>query len=110
MQIYQGLRASGLIEASDEDLRALMVNTWVLAMSWPGLTHGLNPAAAENETLDRALLRQGIYQIVCLEAPYLRGEALDHLDAMKAEFRVGDTTVNLLFTASGPHIGESSNG
>ncbi|AFT68329.1 Transcriptional regulator, TetR family protein [Alloalcanivorax dieselolei B5] len=110
LQIYQGLRASGLIEASDEDLRALMVNTWVLAMSWPGLTHGLNPAAAENETLDRALLRQGIYQIVCLEAPYLRGEALNHLDAMKAEFRVGDTTVNLLFTASDPHVGEVSNG
>ena len=52
------------------------------------------------EALDRTLLRQGIYQIICLEAPYLRGEALDHLDAMKQEFRTGDTTMDLLFAAA----------
>ncbi|HCO64806.1 MAG TPA: TetR family transcriptional regulator, partial [Alcanivorax sp.] len=89
-----------LIEASDEELRGLLVNTWVLAASWPGFTHGLNPDATGDEALDRTLLRQGIYQIICLEAPYLRGEALDHLDAMKQEFRTGDTTMDLLFAAA----------
>ena len=98
--IYRSLRDSGLIEASDEELRGLLVNTWVLAASWPGFTHGLNPDATGDEALDRTLLRQGIYQIICLEAPYLRGEALDHLDAMKQEFRTGDTTMDLLFAAS----------
>ena len=98
--IYRGLRDSGLIEASDEELRGLLVNTWVLAASWPGFTHGLNPDATGDEALDRTLLRQGIYQIICLEAPYLRGEALDHLDAMKQEFRTGDTTMDLLFAAA----------
>lgn len=97
--IYRSLRDSGLIEASDEELRGLLVNTWVLAASWPGFTHGLNPDASGDEALDRTLLRQGIYQIICLEAPYLRGEALDHLDAMKQEFRTGDTTMDLLFAA-----------
>ncbi|MBL4714395.1 MAG: TetR/AcrR family transcriptional regulator [Alcanivorax sp.] len=98
--IYRSLRDSGLIEASDEELRGLLVNTWVLAASWPGFTHGLNPDATGDEALDRTLLRQGIYQIICLEAPYLRGEALDHLDAMKQEFRTGDTTMDLLFAAA----------
>jgi AcrR family transcriptional regulator len=98
--IYRSLRDRGLIEASDEELRGLLVNTWVLAASWPGFTHGLNPDATGDEALDRTLLRQGIYQIICLEAPYLRGEALDHLDAMKQEFRTGDTTMDLLFAAS----------
>jgi AcrR family transcriptional regulator len=98
--IYRSLRDSGLIEASDEELRGLLVNTWVLAASWPGFTHGLNPDATGDEALDRTLLRQGIYQIICLEAPYLRGEALDHLDAMKQEFRTGETTMDLLFAAA----------
>ena len=31
---------------------------------------------------------------------HLRGEALDHLDAMKQEFRTGDTTMDLLFAAA----------
>ena len=100
LEIYRRLRDSGLIEASDEELRGLLVNTWVLAASWPGFTHGLNPDATGDEALDRTLLRQGIYQIICLEAPYLRGEALDHLDAMKQEFRTGDTTMDLLFAAA----------
>ncbi|MBL7251141.1 TetR/AcrR family transcriptional regulator [Alloalcanivorax sp. C16-2] len=99
--IYQRLRDSGLIEASDEELRALLVNTWVLAASWPGFTHGLNPEISGDETLDRGLLRQGIYQIICLEAPYLRGEALDHLDAMKREYRLDETALDRLFGAVG---------
>lgn len=98
--IYRSLRDSGLIEASDEELRGLLINTWVLAASWPGFTYGLNPNVSDDEVLDRRLLRQGVYQIICLEAPYLRGEALDHLDAMKEEFGTGDTTMGLLFEAS----------
>lgn len=99
LAIYRGLRTSGLIQASDEELRGLLINTWLLATAWPGFTHGLNPEAAVDEALDRNLLRQGIYQIICLEAPYLRGEALDHLDAMKREYRASAATVDLLFTA-----------
>lgn len=97
LDIYRGLRDSGLIEADDEALRGLLINTWLLATAWPGFTHGLNPDAAGDEHLDRELLRQGVYQIICLEAPYLRGEALDHLDAMKREFRASDATTDLLF-------------
>lgn len=100
--VYQGLRASGLIEASDEELRALLVNTWLLATAWPGFTHGLNPEAASDEALDRDLLRQGVYQLICLEAPYLRGEALDHLAAMKQEYQARSTTQELLFASLDP--------
>lgn len=101
LAIYHGLRSSGLIEASDEELRGLLINTWVLITAWPGFTHGLNPQAAEDETLDRALLRQGVYQVICLEAPYLRGEARQHLVAMKREYSAGTTTRDLLFAAPG---------
>lgn len=97
MAIYRQLQSSGLIEASDGDMRALLVNTWVLAASWTGFVHSLLPAEIRDETLNRTLLRQGIYQIICLEAPYLRGEALTHLETMKQRYG-GDSTLNLLFT------------
>jgi hypothetical protein len=38
--------------------------------------------------LSQSLLRRGIYQIICLEAPYLQGEALEkRLPALIEEYR-----------------------
>ena len=96
LRVYEGLRAAGLVELSDEQLRALLVNTWVLAASWAGFVHSLVPQQRRDEELDRTLLRQGIYQMVCLEAPYLRGEAREHLADMKARYSAGDTLDLLL--------------
>lgn len=98
--VYEGMRRAALIDASDETLRALLVNTWVLAASWASFVHSLVSPARRNEALDRTLLRQGIYQIICLEAPYLRGEAQDHLAEMKARYsEQGTDTMALLFGA-----------
>ena len=96
LRVYEGLRGAGLVELSDEQLRALLVNTWVLAASWAGFVHSLVPQQRRDEELDRTLLRQGIYQMVCLEAPYLRGEAREHLADMKARYSAGDTLDLLL--------------
>lgn len=98
LQVYRGLRHAGLLEATDEELESLLVNTWVLIASWTGFVHALVPGERLDEELDRTLLRQGIYQIICLEAPYLRGEALEHLDTMKDAYRQGShSTLELLF-------------
>ena len=100
LTVYEGLRAAGMVEASDETLRALLVNTWVLAASWASFVHSLVPPDRQSAALDKTLLSQGIYQIICLEAPYLRGEAAAHLDDMKARYRVGNgDTLDLLFTS-----------
>lgn len=102
LAVYEGLRNAGLLDASDEALQALLVNTWVIAFSWTGFVHGLVPPERQSEELDRTLLRQGIYQIVCLEAPYLRGAAEDHLAEIKARYSQG-ATLALLFAASDQH-------
>lgn len=106
LKVYEGLRRSGLIAASDEEMQVLLVNTWVLAASWAGFVHGLIAPERHNEELDRTLLRQGIYQIVCLEAPYLRGEALAHLDVMKARYGSG-STLALLFAGQAVLVAEA---
>ncbi len=102
MEVYRGLQRSGLIEATEEEIRALLVNTWVLAASWTGFVHSLLPAGERQAALDRELLEQGIYQLICLEAPYLRGEALEHLEEMKRRYRKAPDTLTLLFSRSCP--------
>ncbi|MDX1802585.1 MAG: TetR/AcrR family transcriptional regulator [Alcanivorax sp.] len=94
--IYRELRASGILEMDDEQLSGLMVNTWVLVSSWAGMVHGLYPQAGEDEALDEKLIRQGMYQLICLEEPFLRGEAREHLAEMQARYRMGDSLALLL--------------
>lgn len=94
--IYGELRSSGILALDDEQLQGLMVNTWVLMSSWAALVHGLRPDAAADEALDESLMRHGIYQIICLEEPFLRGETREHLEEMKARYRAADTTSALL--------------
>jgi AcrR family transcriptional regulator len=100
MAVYRGLLRAGLIEATEEQMRALLINTWVLAASWTGFVHTLLPVQARSEALDRSLLRQGVYQIICLEEPYLRNEALAHLAEFKARYAQGGDTLALLLSAS----------
>jgi len=94
--IYGELRSSGILDLDDEQLQGLMVNTWVLMSSWASLVHGLRPDAAADEALDESLMRHGIYQIICLEEPFLRGETREHLEEMKARYRAADDTSTLL--------------
>lgn len=84
-RIYQRLAESGLIEARPDEVTALIVNIWVIITNWIPflLTSGMfGPAHAISH--DHA--KRGIYQVLLLEAPYLRGEALEKLPEMKARY------------------------
>lgn len=83
--LYRRQIESGLLEASDEAISALVVNIWILATSWGNFlaTTGFFGFA---EPLTEDMMRQGIYQVICLEAPYLRGEAREGLEALKARY------------------------
>lgn len=105
LNVYQGLRSSGLIAASDEDLQALMVNTWVIVASWAMFVQSMVPNDHRDLDRDRKLLQQGIYQVVCLEAPYLRGEALEHLDSIKARYGSAASAMEMLAGPTGARRG-----
>lgn len=83
--IYQLLIESGLIEATEDEIGALLVNIWIVATSWVNF---LSTTGFFNfsEPMTQDMLRQGIYQVICLEAPYLRGEALAGLADLKARY------------------------
>jgi hypothetical protein len=84
-RIYQRLAESGLVEAAAEDIEALIVNIWVVTSSWISFLH-TSGLFGDSGIISRDLLRRGIYQIVLLEAPYLRGEARDKLPELKQRY------------------------
>jgi AcrR family transcriptional regulator len=84
-RIYQRLTESGLIEARADEVTALILNIWIIVTSWIPflLTSGM---FGQEAAINRDLVKRGIYQILLLEAPYLRGEALEKLPEMKARY------------------------
>ncbi len=67
--IYMALRSAGILDANDEELKALALNTWILVTSWFGFMHTNLLISGHEES--RELLNAGIYQIFALERPYL---------------------------------------
>lgn len=84
--VYEALRGAGLVEATDAELEALAVNAWVLITAWPGALQATLLEGESSQVVVRARMRQGIYQLMCLEAPYLRGESQRELSKAQAEY------------------------
>ena len=80
--LCQGLVASGAMEASPEEIRALGRNVIVVATYW------LNFQSIRRHRDDVSAddLGEGAYQVMSLVAPYLKGGARAHLDALSARY------------------------
>ncbi len=85
--IYDRMIEAGLFAATPEQLDALILNLWVLATSWTVFLNTTATLTGDDSLLDERLLRHGIYQFVCLEEPYVRGDAAVHLAEIKARYR-----------------------
>ena len=69
-RIFQGLAAAGILQASEEDIAGLALNTWIVVTSWFSFLR-CNLLADEAEAISPELLQGGIYQVFALERPYL---------------------------------------
>lgn len=79
-KIYFGLRDVGVIVASDEDIRALALNTWIIVTSWFGFLH--TNLLDDEQKESRELLNAGIHQIFSLERPYLTEEYIEPVEKL----------------------------
>ena len=84
-QLYRLEIASGLVEASEEEISALVINIWIIATNWVNFLGSTGLFDYEGPLTEHEL-RQGLYQVICLEAPYLRGAAREGLAALKARY------------------------
>lgn len=84
--IYQKLNEAGLVEATAEEVDGMILNIWVLTSSWISFLHTSGLFGEVGREVSPALLKRGVYQMILLEAPYLRGEAREKLPELKAAF------------------------
>jgi AcrR family transcriptional regulator len=80
--LCDSLVGAGAMKASPEEIHALGRNVIVVATYW------LNFQSIRRRRDDVSAddLGEGAYQVLSLVAPYLRGEARDHLDALGARY------------------------
>ncbi len=69
------MRQQGLIEASDSELDALIINIWVITTSWAPFLHSTALFGDLDTDLSQEMIQRGIHQVMYLLKPYLRGEA-----------------------------------
>ena len=92
-ELYRQQISAGMIEANDDDIDTLAITIWITATNWLNFLHttGLFSPRAEGaattaNTITEAMLRRGLLHVICVEAPYLRGEAKAGLAALKARY------------------------
>ncbi|MCH8497952.1 MAG: TetR/AcrR family transcriptional regulator [Marinobacter sp.] len=86
-RIFEGLAEGGVIQSQPEELRqAMSLNVWLVVTNWMAF---LKTAQGNNRQVEitKRQLKQGIYQVLTLEVPYLmpayRGEVL----ALREQYR-----------------------
>jgi AcrR family transcriptional regulator len=83
--IYFGLNQAGIIKASDDEIKALALNTWIVVTSWFSFLH-TNLLVDDTRKESKELLKSGIYQIFSLERPYLTAPYQDEVAHLAAQF------------------------
>ncbi|WP_299734256.1 TetR/AcrR family transcriptional regulator [uncultured Endozoicomonas sp.] len=83
-QVFRGLIAAGLMEATDAEQEALALNTFMVLTSWHELVYSVLKGD-ENEP-PRALLDRVIYQVLILDRGFITKKALDSFKAMEVSY------------------------
>lgn len=86
-QIFEGLAEGGVIEPQEASLRAAMsLNVWLVITNWMAFlktAHGSEPSS----NLSLTELKQGIYQVLTLEIPYLTPEYREAVMTLREKYR-----------------------
>ncbi len=83
LELLRHARDSGLMQLRDEDIEPLATNMWVVLTAWISFLQGTLTHNSSAPTITRAMVGRGIYQVICLEAPYLSSEARLYLPRLK---------------------------
>ena len=84
-RILQRLVESGILQASPEQVDALILNIWVLVISWSSFLQSV-AAQYAGGSVTRDQLKRAIYQIICLEEPYVSDAVRPLLPALKQRY------------------------
>ncbi len=85
--VLQGLQQGGILrEHSDSEQQAMALNVWLVVTNWMAF---LKTAHGEegSDDITREQLRQGIYQVLTLEMPYVTDIHLEEVMALREQYR-----------------------
>ncbi|WP_165857421.1 TetR/AcrR family transcriptional regulator [Marinobacter sp. JSM 1782161] len=86
-RIFSGLTDGGLFEVQTEALKeAMALNVWLVITSWMAFLKTAHASEAY-DSITRDQLKQGIYQVLTLEMPYLREPYYRDVMAIRERYR-----------------------
>ncbi len=87
VSLCEGLREAGALRARPEEIRTLARNVMVVATYWLNFQSLRSSGAGRGDRAgDAADLGRGAYQVMSLVAPYVLGEAREHLGRLTLEY------------------------
>ncbi|MEW6203910.1 MAG: TetR/AcrR family transcriptional regulator [Pseudomonadota bacterium] len=91
-RLCQGLVESGDMMASQPQINALATNMVVVATYWLSFEYVRDPRHFNDEATMSAALANGVYQVMCLLAPYLQGNAKELFESLAQSFITEENT------------------
>ncbi|MBR9871378.1 MAG: TetR/AcrR family transcriptional regulator [Gammaproteobacteria bacterium] len=85
--IFEKLAEAGIVQEQPEELREVMaLNIWLVVTNWMAFLKTAHGSTGD-EGLSLTALKQGIYQVLTLEMPYLMPEYRDEVLAIREKYR-----------------------
>ena len=86
-RIFEKLAEAGIIRPQPEDLRSAMsLNVWLVITNWMAYLKTAHASEGDG-SLTLTHLKQGIYQVLTLEMPYLTPEFRDRVISLREHYR-----------------------
>ncbi len=73
-KIYKAFVTAGLMEMTDSEIEALIINLWIVLTNWTNFLY-MSGHITDSNTLEEKWVWQALRQMVFLEGAYLRGES-----------------------------------
>jgi len=84
--LFKRMRESGIVQMTDEQIDALVLNIWVVSTSWMRFLHTTALHSEGLECVTEPMLRRGIYQIISMDDPFLTPPAKEKMAEIKKHY------------------------
>lgn len=90
--ILEKMAESGILNANPEQLDALILNIWMIVVSWSSFLQSIAIQSNLSGTVSKEMLKRAIYQIIAMEEPYLCESIRPLMPALKKRYLGNGTT------------------
>jgi len=84
-KIYKAFVNAGLMEMTDSEIEALIINLWIVLTNWTNFLY-MSGHITDSNTLEEKWVWQALRQMVFLEGAYLRGESRQTYESLLNSF------------------------